>query len=281
MTFDYSQPIVTAAVPEAAQDAQPSETEPDPLDAARDAFGQGDYAAALVQCDKAVARQPNDTVPHEFRALVLFALQRYKEAAGAVYAVLSVGPGWDWTTLSSFYPDIDIYTDQLRALEQYVNAKPNEAEVRFLLAYHYMTDGHADAAVQQLKAVVELNPKDRLSAQLLSTLTTKAAVAQPAPSVPAKPVQADALVGVWTAKRPDGAVITLNLTKDSKYTWKFAQKGKPQEFSGDYTVADGLLILKTGGNPVMIGQVTLLPGGGFNFKLPGNNPNDPGLTFGK
>jgi len=194
--------------------------------------------------------------------------------------VLSVGPGWDWTTVSSFYPDIDIYTDQLRALEQYVDAKPNEAEARFLLAYHYMTEGHADAAARQLKAVVELNPKDQLSAQLLTTLTTKEAAAQPAPKTPAKPVEAGALVGTWKAKRSDGVVITLNLTKDSKYTWKFAQKDKPQEFSGVYAVADGLLILKQNGNPIMIGQVTMLSDG-FNFKLPGNNPNDPGLTFGK
>ena len=31
----------------------------------------------------------------------------------------------------------------------------------------------------------------------------------------------------------------------------------------------------------MIGQVSLLPNGQFNFKLPGGNPNDPGLTFAK
>ena len=71
----------------------------DLLDAAHDAFYQGDYAAALKQCDQAIALQPNDVLLHEFRGLALFALRRYDEAAGAVYAVLSAGPGWDWTTL--------------------------------------------------------------------------------------------------------------------------------------------------------------------------------------
>ncbi len=31
----------------------------------------------------------------------------------------------------------------------------------------------------------------------------------------------------------------------------------------------------------MIGQVTLLDGNRFNFKLVGDNPSDPGLTFSK
>ncbi len=31
----------------------------------------------------------------------------------------------------------------------------------------------------------------------------------------------------------------------------------------------------------MIGQITMLDGNRFNFKLAGDNPNDPGLTFSK
>ena len=49
--------------------------------------------------------------------LVLFALQRYDEASVALYAVLSIGPGWDWPTLVGLYPDVETYTAQLRALE--------------------------------------------------------------------------------------------------------------------------------------------------------------------
>ena len=162
-TIDYSQPIVLAGPPadefrrasrrRAVTRRRP--TVPQPLlDAARDAFAHGDYDDALAQCDKAIAQSPNDAVLHEFRGLALFALHRYKEAAGTIYAVLSVGPGWDWTTMSGFYPDVDVYTEQLRALEQYVDANPNAAEARFLLAYHYMTCGHTDAAAEQFKAAV-------------------------------------------------------------------------------------------------------------------------------
>ena len=289
--IDYSQPLALAAPAAPAADAQAATDQAGQLmDAAREAFRQNDYAGALTQCDKAIALEPNDPLMHEFRGLVLFALHRFDEAAGAVYAVLSAGPGWDWTTLVGLYPDVDVYTEQLRALEQHVLANVNSAAAKFLLAYHYTICGHTDAAAAQLQGVVKLDPKDRLSAQLLSMLTppttaAPAASAAPevpaAPAAPAKPVAAATLVGDWKATRADGANIALSLTSGGQYTWKYDQAGKEQQFDGPYTVADNLLILKKGETPVMIGQVNLLPNDQFNFKLPGGNPSDPGLTFGK
>ena len=128
--LDYSQPIVTTTdlpdpnVPATA--AAVSES-----DQVREAFYAGDYPRSLSSIDVAIAKSPSDTVLHEFRALVLFALQRYKEAAGTLYAVLSVGPGWDWTTMISLYPDVDVYTRQLRALENYTKAHPESADRAF------------------------------------------------------------------------------------------------------------------------------------------------------
>ena len=58
-----------------------------------------------------------------------------------------------------------------------------------------------------------------------------------------------------------------------------SQENKPQSFQGSYTVADNLLILKQDANPMMVGQVTPLADGGFNFKLAGGSSSDPGLTF--
>ena len=168
------------------------------LDAARAAFTQGDYAGALAECDQAIARLPNSAVAHEFRGLALFALHRYKEAAGPVYAVLSVGPGWDWATLSSFYPRPDVYSGQLRALEQYVASNPNVAEARFLLAYHYMTGGHNDAAAEQFKAAVQLNPQDQLSAQLASAMAPAAAATAAGPPPPPR-LPSRSMLPLWPA----------------------------------------------------------------------------------
>lgn len=65
----------------------------------------------------------------------------------------------------------------------------------------------------------------------------------------------------------------------SAYSWKFTKSGKVQSYTGECTIADGLLILTQNGSPVMIGQVTFSDASHFNFKLTGENPADPGLAF--
>ena len=67
--------------------------------------------------------------------------------------------------MSGLYADPDDYTQQLRALEQYVLAKPKAADAHFLLAYHYTTTGHSEAAANQLQQVVNLMPTDRLAGE--------------------------------------------------------------------------------------------------------------------
>ena len=88
---------------------------------------------------------------HEFLALVLFAQGKYEQAAAPLYAVLSVGPGWDWTTLIGNYSDAGVYTEQLRGLEAFVKANPKSAQAQFVLAYHYISQGHGEAAIKPLK----------------------------------------------------------------------------------------------------------------------------------
>ena len=285
-SYDYSQPIVVAqaaALPPGTPAGLTAEGQATPLlDAARASFMQGDYQAALVQVDQAIVLVPNDTVVHELRSLVLFALGRYKEAAAADYAVLSTGPGWDWTTLSGLYPNVDVYTAQLRALEQYAKTNPAASDAKFLLAEHYLTCGYTDAAAAQLKEVVRLNPKDQLSAQLLHSISTPD-TATPAvpiqPVAPTQPATAASLAGNWTATRADSATIKLALAADGKFTWATDQNGKPQQQSGTYTIADNLLVLKQGDKPMMVGQVASVANNRFNFKLAGDNLSDPGLTF--
>src|SRR5262249_26235778 len=120
----YSEPIIATPIEAAPVDAtaaaQPPTAPPDAVtkfDQARAAFYEGKYDEALKLTDSAITQMPKDAVLHEFRSLVLFALQRYAESAATIHPVLDVGPGWDWKTLSSLYPNVDVYTGQLRALE--------------------------------------------------------------------------------------------------------------------------------------------------------------------
>jgi tetratricopeptide (TPR) repeat protein len=154
------------------------------FDAARAAFKGGNYVEAQRLVEKAIEKLPSDATLHEFRALTLFAQNRYKEAAATLYAVLAAGPGWDWPTLAGLYADEAAYTQQLRTLEDYMRTHPQEADAHFALAYHYLVLGHKAEAVKQLEQVVRLQPDDKLSAALLKALTTEPATAAAAAERP-------------------------------------------------------------------------------------------------
>ncbi len=287
-TINYAEPLATYGDGAQPTDQQAGQSNADQASAAfadaRKSFADEDYAAALQQVDSAIGLTPDDPVLHEFRGLVLFATGKYQQAAAAVYAVLSTGPGWDWTTLSSLYTNPDLFTRQLRALESYCKAHPDEADAAFLLAYEYMTMGSTDGAIAELKQVVKINPKDTLSQQLLTSLTTPADAKPPTPDEPAAPstpVTAAQLAGDWKYKRADGGSIELDITDGSKYTWSYTHQGKTESHTGTYSVADNLLVLNTDDAPAMVGQVSGVSGDSFHFKLAGGSPADPGLTFSK
>ena len=312
--YDYSQPItvinqqpdatVTTAAAATTEEAAAATSAP-PLspevqegrtrmDLARDAFRQGNYAGASREIDLAIRVLPRDAVLHEFRALIFFATRDYKQAAGTLYAVLAAGPGWDWTTLSGMYASTDVYTEQLRALEGHVKANPSAADARFVLAYQYLTCGHTEAARKQYEEVVKLQPGDELSAQLFKLVggdPAQKAADHPTPEppdddstaeepVPPESIDAARVVGKWTARRPNGPTFSLELANDSKFTWAHTYGGKTEEFGGKYSVYGAILVLERSDGAQMPGLVTLSDNG-FNFKLYGAPPDDPGLDFSK
>jgi tetratricopeptide (TPR) repeat protein len=293
IVYDYSQPInPQSAQPEEAVVSQSMTT----FDTAREAFKAGDYARALELVDQALKTTPNDAALHEFRALCLFALKRYDEAAATLYAVLSVGPGWDWTTLIGLYGDPETYTQQLRALEAYCTQNPQSAAGRFVLAYHYLTQGHADAAVRQLQIVTSLQPKDQLAAQLVQQLqkTDPAAAGtnvtqgqpQPASTAPAATNAqagiAGKLEGTWTAQPSPDTTITVTFQDKGHFTWKVTRQGKDQQFEGNSSFENGILTLvQSENNNAMVGNVTWKDENHFTFKVVGAGPTDPGLSLTK
>jgi tetratricopeptide (TPR) repeat protein len=278
--YDYSQPINTVSAP--APDDVTSQSV-SAFDAARESFRQGDYARALQQSDDALAQTPNDTALHEFRALCLFALKRYDAAAAALYAVLSVGPGWDWATLIGLYPDVETYTAQLRTLEDACQASPQSAANWFVLAYHYLTQGHTDAAVGVLKQVVALKPDDSLSAKLLRQLAPPPAAPAPAPSTPAladtTPPPGASLTGTWTARPAADTIVSLDIQPGGKFTWGVTKGGQTRQFTGTSTSGDGLLTLAQDNGPVLVGRVGWTDASHMTFRVAGDGPEDSGLSF--
>jgi tetratricopeptide (TPR) repeat protein len=294
IVYDYSQPIDP-------QSAAPAETvvsqSMTTFDSAREAFKGGDYSRALDLVDQALKTTPNDAALHEFRALCLFALKRYDEAAATLYAVLSVGPGWDWTTLIGLYGDPEAYTHQLRALEGYCSQNPQSAPARFVLAYQYLTQGHAEAAVRQLQIVTSLQPKDQLAAQLVQQLqkTDQTAAAtdlaqggQPGPAATTAAAAntpagvAGKLEGSWTAQPAPDTNITVTLEDKGHFVWKVSRQGKDQQFEGTSSFENGILTLvQNQNNNAMVGNLTWKDENHFTFKVVGAGPTDPGLSFKK
>jgi tetratricopeptide (TPR) repeat protein len=290
--YNYSEPIVVyqaAPQADAAAPNQPATGTSPPasdegmksFDAARDAFASGDYKKALDEANKALKSMPNDAVVHEFRALVLFAQQNYREAAAADYAVLSAGPGWDWTTMSSLYGDASDYEKQLRALEAYTGKNPKSADGHFLLAYHYMTAGHSDAAAEQLKQVKQLLPDDKLAGDLLKLVSPQdAEQPKPAPTQPAATVAADQLVGSWTARGTGDSQFAMTLDKEGKFTWKYTLGKTSQSVSGVYAVDKNVLALQPDSGGEMLADVAL-DAGKLSFRMSGGDASDPALQFAK
>ena len=281
--YNYSQPIDTAAAPpDQAVAGQANAT----FDQARDAFKSGDYPKALQLDQQAISQSPNDRTLHEFLALVYFAQGKYDQAAEPLYAVLSVAPGWDWTTLSGMYPDVATYTGQLRALEAGIRANPESAHARFVLAYQYLAQGHVENAVAQLKAVVKLQPADTLSAQLITYYQPAGAAPPPAtePATNGAPAFEGKLAGSWTAAPVKDGKIALVIKDDGKFNWDASSPGRPPTaIAGTSTLADGVLTLAAQGSKdgALAGRVAWQDADHFTFRVVGAPPSDTGLKFGR
>jgi tetratricopeptide (TPR) repeat protein len=182
--YDYSQPIVvqtyvTADPGQAPADAAAAEPALTPeqqqayqlFDQARAAFANNDNGRALSLIEEALRLTPGDPIMHEFRALCLFALGDYRNAAAVLNALLAVAPGWDWTTMSSLYGNTTYYTDQLRNLESYCRQNPTDPASHFVLAYHYLILGHDESAVRALEVVTTQQPEDVVASRMLEALT--------------------------------------------------------------------------------------------------------------
>jgi polyisoprenoid-binding protein YceI len=288
--YDYSQPVAVNYVDADAAAAAPADTPaPTPeaeqatqlFDAGLALFKSGDYRGALSKFDAALAKLPGDPVVHEVRAVTLFALGEYQQAAVALNSFLSSAPGMDWTTMSSLYGNVDDYQAQLRKLEQFCTAHPNDASAYFVLAYQYLVIGSKDPAIDALKVVVKNQPKDATAKRMLDALApapqTAAPAAAPAPAASDAP-QTD-LVGAWRAKAGD-TTIDLAITEGSQFTWKAVQPGKPAvELKGDLTSTSDELVLESKDQGAMSGSVKSLGPDKWQFALAGAPPSDPGLSF--
>ncbi|MBX3441931.1 MAG: tetratricopeptide repeat protein [Planctomyces sp.] len=300
--FDYREPLVVyqnvspnvvGGQPQAIAQAPQPDDGPDmaAFDQARSAFRNGDYTNALQQTEQLLGQAPRDAVLHEFRALTLFAMGRYADAAAPLYSLLAIGPGMDWATMSSLYADVETYSQQLRLLEEFHRQNPDEAYGSFVLAYHYLTCGHMEAAAAQLENVLRLNPQDLVAKQLLqalpgdesaeaaATARSNQALAVPDLPAPGAELQAEQFYGVWSASNERGTQFRLSLNPDGRFEWSATHNGETRTVTGVFAIEGDALAMEPEDGGVMLGQVTAPDAGAFHFALVGGMPDDPGLNF--
>ena len=305
VAYDYSRPIDTTVAPPEPTAAESAQRV---FESARDSFKADDYGSALSLADQALSQLPNDPVIHEFRALALFALRRYDEAAAVNYAVLSSGPGWDWPTLIGLYSSVDAYTSQLRDLESYVGKKPDSAPAQFLLAYFYLAQGDKPAAARRFQIVAKLQPSDTLSSQLAKTLAPsdeqlKMREALTADTPPPAPVPSNAspdqsangapsatqaapppppasLQGTGVASPEAKSKITLVIKPDGGFSWAVTQNNRTQTIVGQAGFKDEVLVLGQEEGPPLTGKIIFgSDQRSFSFKPPGTDDKAKGLQF--
>lgn len=293
----YDQPITVVAAETAPADdagataiAEKSATF---IEESQVAFKAKDYLVALDAANKAVAESPGDGALHEYRALVLFALGKFSEAAGVLNPILASGPGWDWTTMVKLYDSQGTYAEQLKKLETYSASKPDAADICFLLGYHYMVCGHIESASAQFARAASLQPADTVSRQLaeLTKVSTKKGepgaspdgqAAGETPETPApKPVPLEQLTGTWVSDKGAEGKVTLVFKDDGKFSWTFTKADASNEFAGDYSMNDNGLLVLDADQSQMVAAVELPEEEEMKFVLAGGPPGDPGLAFAK
>ena len=285
VVVSYNEPIVGNPNYETDQSSDSSGSS-DPLtetfNQAREAFYNGDYQQALKLTNQCLQTAPEDAAINEFRALCLFALGEYRQAAANIHAVLAAGPGWNWTTLISLYKNPKTYTDQLRQLESYVNSNPDAAGATFLLAYHYLTAGHEQDAVEMWKRVAEIEPDDQLTQQFIKMYSpapdtaSSTAKSSPPPDLEKPAYPLEKLEGDWKASDDSGEFL-LHLGKDS-FTWTFDRDGNAQTVEGAYVVRGNNLVMQPNSGGTMLSTITLSDDNTLDF-TPIGNAHD--LTFTK
>ena len=94
-----------------------------------------------------------------------------------------------------------------------------------------------------------------------------------------RPLDAESMVGIWTAKPAEGVVITATLKQDGTFTWDMASGDQEQSIAGKFEMKGNQLILNREDGQKLKGRIERTGEKSFNFKAKGGDEKDPGLNF--
>jgi tetratricopeptide (TPR) repeat protein len=133
-------------------------------------FFRGRYDEAARAWRRAVERDPRNGNVLMQLALADFQAGKYADAAATLRKALGALPQEKWKSVvvnrDLLYRSPDDYTARLRELEETRRRKPDDADVRLLLGYHYTSLGRRADALRELDRALELKPGDEAAKQL-------------------------------------------------------------------------------------------------------------------
>lgn len=120
-------------------------------------FRAADYEGALDRLDRLLEAAPDDGLARLLAVQAYFALGDYRAAVGALSAATATASERDWDRYVRDYREYFgsslKYLVPLRALEQFVEARPDRSGANLLLAYEYGCLGFPDRALALLAEV--------------------------------------------------------------------------------------------------------------------------------
>ncbi len=190
--YDGGYPAYYSSTPysdsSAAQTAQPQSPDTEQfISTGEEAFGAGQYQTALRAWQHAMVDNPSNGGVVLMLAQAMFALGQFEQAAGAVQMGMQLLPEGEWGTVvknyAQIYPNIQNYTDQVKALEKARKTRPDDPALRFLLGYHFGYLGYPKQAVRELDKALDLQPKDLGSQKLRDLFAAQAGLPARSPIV--------------------------------------------------------------------------------------------------
>ena len=212
------------------------------FDAGRASFKQGNYTEALQQADTALRSCPTTrpcTSSGRF-ACSPWALRRGRRDA------LRRALGRARLGLDNAGRPLPRHRSTLRSsgARGVLPVHTDSATARFVLAYHYLTQGHTDAAVNVLKQVVALKPATPSRRSCSGSSTSQDARRCSSPhSGRTTPPQGASIAGTWNAQPAADTAIALTIQPGGDFNWQVTKKGQTQQFAGNSTFGDGMLTL--------------------------------------
>jgi hypothetical protein len=87
--------------------------------------------------------------------------------------------------------------------------------------------------------------------------------------------------GTWNAQRNPDTSVALTIQPDGAFQWQVNQKGQTQQFTGSSNFGGGILTLVPDKSAPIVGRVTWADPNHMIFRVVGDSPDSPGLSFSK